>query len=137
MLCCATCSALVHFGRLPRVCDLQLTVAEYTHAYGTFLTIFSVMFFGVIAFIRVADFIKGLILAVLAGIVIILGQFVWPAAILWRGVGIHVFSMPRQNFAPTGLQTTQAHCVCLHDCASHPPAHLQAPLPHENICSIV
>ncbi|KAK9814020.1 hypothetical protein WJX73_009356 [Symbiochloris irregularis] len=60
-----------------------LTVAEYTHAYGTFLTILTVIFFGLLAFIRVADFIKGLMLAILAGIVIVLGQFVWPAEVLW------------------------------------------------------
>lgn len=65
---------------------VQLTVARYTRAYPTFLTLFAVLYIAVCATVRVHDNIKGLILGSIGSIVLTIGQFVWPAHVLWTQV---------------------------------------------------
>lgn len=69
-----------------RMRDMQVTVARYTHAYPTFLTIFVVIYFVFVTIVRVMDSVKGLIFGALGMIVAIIAQFIWPAHVLWKTV---------------------------------------------------
>ena len=61
-------------------------MARQTHAYTTWLTIFTVVFFGYVAILRTMNLLVGFFVGVLAAIAILLGQFEWPAYALWHVV---------------------------------------------------
>lgn len=65
---------------------VQLTVAHYTPAPNAFLTIFTVIYIGLIAAVRAQDPIQGLVLGVVSVIVISIGQFKTSMRLLWRDV---------------------------------------------------
>ena len=65
---------------------VQITVARQTHAYTAWLAIFTVIAFSVLAIIRVMNMIVGFFLGILVAIVLLLGQFEWPAYLLWHSV---------------------------------------------------
>lgn len=65
---------------------MQVTVARYTNAYGTFLTLFTLIYMAIVSVLRAADMMAGLVLGILGAIIVVIGQFIWPAHLLWAGV---------------------------------------------------
>ncbi|KAK9809682.1 hypothetical protein WJX73_004536 [Symbiochloris irregularis] len=65
---------------------ILVTVARYTYAYGTFLTLFTLIYMAIVSVLRSADMMAGLVLGILGAIIVVIGQFVWPAQLLWAGV---------------------------------------------------
>lgn len=67
---------------------MQVTVARYTYAYGTFLVLFTLIYMAIVSVLRSADMMAGLVLGILGAIIVVVGQFVWPAHLLWTGVSV-------------------------------------------------
>lgn len=87
------------------VASVQITVARYTDAYPTWLSIFTVVVFVLVAVIRVMNMIVGFFLGVLLAIVLLLGQFEWPAYLLWHTVS----NTPFCEFRPSA----SCHTICM------------------------
>ena len=85
--CLDTARICIKFWHVERVCAcLQITVARQTNAYTAWLAVFTVVAFLVLAVIRVMNMIVGFFLGILVAIVLLLGQFEWPAYLLWHSV---------------------------------------------------
>ncbi|KAK9818676.1 hypothetical protein WJX74_004919 [Apatococcus lobatus] len=64
----------------------MITVARQTNAYTAWLAVFTVVAFFLLAVIRVMNMIVGFFLGILLAIVLLLGQFEWPAYLLWHSL---------------------------------------------------
>lgn len=69
----------------PELCP-QIQVARVTGAYPVWLSIFTVLVYGCISALRVVSGTQGYIQSVIFAIAVIIGQFAWPARLLWEDV---------------------------------------------------
>ena len=69
---------------------LQITVARQlgVGAYTGSLVAFSIIFFFFTAVMRSMNVLVGIFIAIFAGLIILIAQFVYPAYLLWHAVGL-------------------------------------------------
>ena len=67
-------------------CIVQVTIARQTHAYSTWLSILSAFWLAYVSIIRTLSGTTGYLVALLSTIMILEGQFAWPAGVLWGEV---------------------------------------------------
>ncbi|KAK9864933.1 hypothetical protein WJX84_003889 [Apatococcus fuscideae] len=124
-----------------------ITIARQTHAYPTWLSILSAVWLGYASVLRVLSGTMGYLLTLISCILILLGQFAWPAGVLWGEVtwavtraiwlscaitmvvGFLVLPTSARDAIPAGLA---AHLLFAGHALSRAASHLLEPSPPLN-----